>query len=367
MSESATEQPQRQEKVFESQPMLGLTEQPAQPQHPQHQGQQHELQNFDYTHIPLSDTHISLSEGPNYREFNEQGYGPESESMPARFESSLPNRTDNMSNIDMFTVPQQGIPMISDGWFSHDTSLGDFLTDIMMPISPAGLATSNASLGASTETRDVLNFGVETSFDLNDIDFGLLNSYTTLPPQGYQQVNDESYPPSRGEEAQAVAVNNLSIEAFQRSLWRWNPGKLDQGHGEQMNLTLPSDVGLSVAHTPRPCGERLAHNARDKIMAMLFDVCGSKTLSRIVSQFPSVEVLEHLMQDFLLLHASKTDTFIHIPTFHPNSIKAELLAMTIAHGAVGSPVPVIRKLGFALQEAVRLAIPKAVSQILCKC
>lgn len=359
MSEIATEQPQQQREAFEPQPMLSLTEQPPQPQHSQHQEQQHELQTFEYTHIPLS-------EGPEYRNFNEQGYGPESESMPAPFESSsLPNRTDIMSNIDMFTVPQQSIPMISDGWFSHDTSLGDFLTDIMMPISPAGLATSNASLGAPTEIRDVLDFGIETSFDLNDIDFGLLNSYTTLPPQGHQQVTDESYPPSRGEEAQALAVNNLSIEAFQRSLWRWNPGKLDQGHGEQMNLTLPSDVGMSVAHTPRPCGERLAHNARDKIMAMLFDVCGSKTLSRIVSQFPSVEVLEHLMQDCLHLHASKTDTFIHIPTFHPNSMKPELLAMTIAHGAVGSPVPVIRKLGFALQEAVRLAIPKAVSQIVC--
>lgn len=361
MSESATEQPQQQRKAFEPQSMLDLTERPAQPQHPGHQEQQDELQNFDYTHIPSS-------EGPAYRNFNEQGYEPEPEpeSMPARFESSLPNRTDIISNIDMFTVPQQGMPMVSDGWFPHDTSLGDFLTDIMMPISPAGFAPSNASLGAPTETRDVLDFGIETSFDLNEMDFGLLNSYTTLPPQGHQQITDESYPPSRGEEAQALSVNNLSIEAFQRSLWRWNPGKLDQGHGEQMNLTLPSDVGMSVAHTPRPCGERLAQNDRDKIMAMLFDVCGSKTLSRIVSQFPSIEVLEHLMQDFLLPHASETDTFIHIPAFHPNSMKAELLAMTIAHGAVGSPVPVIRKLGFALQEAVRLAIPKAVSQILCE-
>lgn len=272
-----------------------------------------------------------------------------------------------MSNVDTFLGQHPATHSILNGsWYPDDTSLGDFLADIMMPMSqfsPADAAPSNAGVGIpETTVRDVLNFGIDTSLDLDDIDFGLLNSYnTSFHPQTHQpMIDDCSYPPSRGEDIQGPEVNSLSIEAFQRSLWRWTPGKLDQGQCEQMNLSLPSDIGVIVTHTDRPCEERLAQPARDKIMAMLFNTCEQSALSRILFQFPSAEILDCLMQDSLQLQMSRSDSYIHVPTFKPNSMRPELVAIMVACGAVRNAVPVIRKLGFALQEAVRLAIPQSV-------
>lgn len=244
--------------------------------------------------------------------------------------------------------------------FSQDDSLGDFLADIMMPISPTNLAPSVYSTGGLTGTRDVLDFGIYDNFELNDTDLGQLNRYNmSLALQPEPQCNEDiSYPPSRGEESHQPALSKLTTEAFQRSLWRWHPEKADHGQVENMNLHLPIDVGVVAAH--RPCKERLAQPARDKIMAMLFSACDPAVISKIITQFPSVEILDSLMQQCLYLHSSRSDSWIHVPTFQTNSVKPELLAIVIATGAVNSPIPVIRKLGFALQEATRLSIPKTV-------
>lgn len=254
-------------------------------------------------------------------------------------------------------------PLISgiESRYPQDDALGDFLAEIMMPISPGNLAPSIDNAGGPMGTRDVLDFGIDETLDFGDLDLGLLMAYDStvfLPPQA-DAVEDSSYPPSRGEDSQELAVGKLSIEAFQRSLWRWHPGKADHAQGESMNLSLPGDVRVIAAH--RPCKERLGQSARDKIMSMLFSTCDQVVISKIIPQFPSVEILDNLMQQFFHLHSSRSDSFVHVSTFQTNSVKTELLAMAIATGAVNNPNPIIRKLGFALQEAARLFFIKNVA------
>ena len=46
----------------------------------------------------------------------------------------------------------------------------------------------------------------------------------------------------------------------------------------------------------------------------------------------------------------------------PGEARSELLVGIIAAGAILTPVPVIRKLGYALEEALRIQIPKLIEQ-----
>lgn len=285
--------------------------------------------------------------------------------------TSLTEGTDTGTLMGNMPDPQaydQNLALM-DSLFTHDGSLGDFLADVMMPISPANMAPSVASGYGPMEVRDVLDYGIDTNFDMNDFDFGLLNSYNLAawaPPTAQTQAfpvaqhlitEDPSYPPSRSEETQHLDVNKLSIEAFQRSIWRWTPVQSDRAGCEQNNLSIPSDVGVKIVQGP--CEERLGQQARDKIMGMLFATCEQSAISAIISHFPSAELLDSLMQHYLHLHMNHTDTWIHLPTFSPNTTKPDLLTMVIACGAVSQSVPAIRKLGFALDEAVRLALPKS--------
>ncbi|GAB7355625.1 hypothetical protein MBLNU459_g6348t1 [Dothideomycetes sp. NU459] len=230
------------------------------------------------------------------------------------------------------------------------------------------MAPSVASGSGPLEIRDVLDYGIDTNFDLNDFDFGMLNSYNLAswappmpqaqPPPVTQQpvTEDSSYPPSRSDETQHLDVNRLSIEAFQRSIWRWTPGQSDRAHCAQDDLSVPSDMGVNMVQGP--CEERLAQPARDKIMGMLFATCEQSSIAAIISHFPSAELLDNLMQHFLRAHMTHPSSWIHIPTFRPSTTRPELLTMIVACGAAIHSVPAVRKLGFALDEAVRLALPK---------
>ncbi|THY69553.1 hypothetical protein D6C86_02421 [Aureobasidium pullulans] len=249
-----------------------------------------------------------------------------------------------------------------DSFMPEGLHLGDFLADIMMSVSPnqleLGLVGNNTT---DILMRDVFDFGIEKDFDLNAIDFQLL-SQPLIPGSPTHQLTaaDESLcPPSRAEYNNGSGVDPASVEAFQKSLWRWTPGQTDQGHCEQINLSLPYHVGAPSSYPSRPCAEALNQFARDRMLAMVLDTCERDAVPRIVTSFPSAELLDHLMQEYLFFHDQEPDPFIHVPTFQPQSMRAELVASIVFFGAVRSPVPLVRKLGFALQESVRLALPKA--------
>lgn len=241
--------------------------------------------------------------------------------------------------------------------------LGDFLADIMMSGSPAQFDLGSAGNSNTDDLMpDVFDFGIEEDFDLNAIDFQLLSQpFVPGSPSHQMTAGDESHcPPSRAE---GSGVDPVSVEAFQKSLWQWTPGQADQGHCEQINLLLPHYIGAPSSNISRPCVEGLNRLARDRMLAMVLNTCDREAVPRIVTSFPCAELLDHLMQEYLFFHSQEPDPFIHIPTFQPQAMRPELVASTVFFGAVRSPVPLIQKLGFALQESVRLALPKTVCDI----
>jgi hypothetical protein len=79
-----------------------------------------------------------------------------------------------------------------------------------------------------------------------------------------------------------------------------------------------------------------------------------------MKSFPSTELLDGLIQQYFELQQHAVQTFIHMPTFKTNSEDPGILAGVAAAAAVCSPVPTIRKLGYALNEIVRLHLPSKV-------
>jgi hypothetical protein len=103
---------------------------------------------------------------------------------------------------------------------------------------------------------------------------------------------------------------------------------------------------------------RLEQGTRDKVLAMVLSSCSQNTTTmRVAASFPSVEVLDTLLHLFLASQLCQTSSWVHYGTLTLNRQSPEWLGAAVAAGAILTPIPTFRKFGFAVQEAVRLAIP----------
>ena len=174
--------------------------------------------------------------------------------------------------------------------------------------------------------------------------------------------------PAQGDTSKPAVANgsgiNLGAQAFRESLWSWTPAQQDHGYSEQLNMSIADEdlyaANIQTSSDGRTFGVSVSKGARDKVLAMILTTCEPSRFPKIVTSFPSSELLTNLLHTFMIWHASQTDTWFHFPTFHPDTVRPELLAIMVAAGAVLSGISVIRKLGFAIQEGVRLALPESV-------
>lgn len=245
-----------------------------------------------------------------------------------------------------------------------DTSLAEFLRDVMSPHSMLPADAMGDLIPQSYPPRDIFNFGIDANLDFNDLDFGWIDSQNSVPAwnSNWSSENDPAVDRSQQAPDDVRSSINAGAEAFERSLWRWAPQKQEHAYAEQVNLSLPyKDLqSLEARLGPEILAHRLEQNSRDRILAMLLSTCEPVNVPRVVTSFPSAEVLESLMHLFFRSESTKTDSWIHLPTFRPQSQRPEMNGIVVAAGALLSTVPTVRKLGFAIQEAVRLAIPQIV-------
>lgn len=245
-----------------------------------------------------------------------------------------------------------------------ESSLAEFLRDVMMPVSPNSLAAQHSTdflpQQYSNSGRDVFNFGMDYSLDMNDVDFGWIHSQNSLrqqpvwnPPQEIEQ------PVVRGHPTPDITAG---AEAFQKSVWRWKPNQKEHTNAEQINLSIPKDMQYLEARLPPDVfNQRIEQSSRDQILAMLLGTCEPENITRVVTSFPSADLLDSLMHLFFRSELQSTDAFVHLPSFRPQYQLPELNAIVVAAGAILSNVPTIRRLGFAIQESVRTALVKIVS------
>lgn len=212
---------------------------------------------------------------------------------------------------------------------------------------------------------DVLDFCNDTNMELSDMDFGLLdhwnaggtgpNNPNAIPAQADTPRSDNS-----ADVAHAHIRQNL-VTAWDVSPWRWDPVAKDNAFGEQGNLPVSKkDVASLQAEASqgglrRVVDQRLDFAARDGVLALVLGACQPDAMSsRISGSFPSADLLDTMLHVFLNSHTNQVSEYIHFPTFKLNEQEPEWIAGAAAAGAVLTPIPTLRKFGYALQEAIRM-------------
>jgi len=94
-------------------------------------------------------------------------------------------------------------------------------------------------------------------------------------------------------------------------------------------------------------------------MALVLGTCSPENVKRIASAFPSMELLDGLIQYFLSSPSIDAPMWFHLPTFSPSKMNPELLASVVSAGAATLPDISLRKLGYALHEASRMGQSKS--------
>jgi hypothetical protein len=205
----------------------------------------------------------------------------------------------------------------------------------------------------------VLDFRDDTSYELNEVDFGMLDHWN-LDGVGERAVVTQAVTPKTDDSSVDMAqMRRKLVKIWTDSPWRWIPDKRDS-HGEYANLPLPSRDSASQQFQERQrqidrvVQDKLDSSSRDKIMAVVIGACNSDAIRmRVAASFPSAETMDAFTHIFLAAHLCSVSSWIHFGTLVLNSQWPEWLAIAAAAGATMTSVPTLRKFGFAIQEAVR--------------
>ncbi|RYP00598.1 hypothetical protein DL764_006472 [Monosporascus ibericus] len=251
-------------------------------------------------------------------------------------------------------MPAAQVPSFQE----HDMS--EFLRGVMTPTVPSFPAQAWMEID-SIGPRGLLDFTSE-GVDFNDADFGFLDQLCSDPFSSEQQLQPKlpQIPESSCSKGPRKHVA-LGAEAFKRStLGIWLPAHQDRADTELENLSaLSAEAGSpdTRINLERRClRETLNISARDEFLAMILRTCKPERVSFVVKTFPPPELLDDLIDCFFSNHRQQTDCYIHIPTFSPNQQQPELLGGVVAFGATMTYVRSLHKLGFAMQEAVRMMV-----------
>ncbi|KKK11810.1 hypothetical protein ARAM_002653 [Aspergillus rambellii] len=223
-------------------------------------------------------------------------------------------------------------------------------------------------IASGTRTpRGLITFGLETNLDLSIVDLHFLESYNSRIPF---EFDDQTAPLSLPDSAQGDqdaepsrdTRDTKEVRSIQRVKWRFVPAPQDHGYQEHDNLLLPAQTNLSstpqslVEVTSKSTTECLDLSSRDRILSIVLSQI-KHPISAAVHSFPSAEFLDRLIRYYLTVPFSTAGTWIHRAGFRPKKTCPELLLSMAAAGAVLTPDASLRKLGFAMQEVVRLQLP----------
>lgn len=235
---------------------------------------------------------------------------------------------------------------------------GGLLAPEPMDLFPGSL--NFGSISGNRTPRSLVTFGLETDLDLSAIDLSLLDSYNTRNPFEFDTLAIPTPFFENADAATDMNNNNEKIDTYSphRRIWRFVPTSEDHGFCEHDNLLLPPKAASNptpeslVDLDSRSTRERLDLSSRDKILSIAVSQL-KQPISRAVSSFPSVELLDNLIQYYLTAPFSTGNMWFHRASFTPRMIRPELLLAMVAAGAVLTLDPTLRKLGFAMQEVVR--------------
>lgn len=260
---------------------------------------------------------------------------------------------------------QQAPMMLQDHYYS------DFLRGVITPATGeayGSYAAQDWTTNAEMAPRNILDFSTEGNLELDSTDFGLLD-HLMRQPGPVEAHHFEGFGPSQYDYSRQASGGfnprkhvGIGIEAFRKSsMTRWLPEQQDRAHAELRGLSIPKSGLGSPSSRLNLDGRRFAEDielsSRDRVLALILRTCDKTLVSKIVAAFPTTPLLDDFLDCFFRHQCTQPVSWFHIPTFAPNDAKTELLGAALAMGATLSGVKALQKLGFAIQEAVRLTIP----------
>ncbi|KAJ5490007.1 C6 and C2H2 transcription factor [Penicillium expansum] len=208
---------------------------------------------------------------------------------------------------------------------------------------------------------DQLNVYGGTNFELGltDADIEFFDSFNRPGPPHQPRVIPEQSAP-RGIPASPEILNHVGTNPLHHSpLSHWTPCAEDNAYMDLHYLSVPQHLDTPESTgVPRPriFSERLSKESRDAAFALVVKICQRDSSNRIMQCFPSVELLDNLIQSFFTQQRSKIDTWIHESTMLVNQESPEMILTLAAAGAVCSDVEAIQRLGYAMLEVARLQV-----------
>lgn len=264
--------------------------------------------------------------------------------------------------------PRPGpVPVARDGVLEFNGSFyPDFLRNVL---TDSGSAHTTARYDPATSANQA--FFPQNFADIvpEDGNYGSSNElwYSESLQDAFRMPYEStftSYAPVMNSGTENSSSAGVGADAFKRSLiGSWTPRPEDSSMMERRNLAAPENVDTMpiFAESQRLLHDPLSIHARDRILGMVLETCPQSSASHVIASFPSADFLSSCISYyFSRRHKEQIDSYIHLPTIDVNKQKAELLAMLVSAGAVCTASTAVRKLGYALQEAVRQALGKRV-------
>ncbi|KAH9218661.1 hypothetical protein DL95DRAFT_434210 [Leptodontidium sp. 2 PMI_412] len=150
--------------------------------------------------------------------------------------------------------------------------------------------------------------------------------------------------------------------AFTRSPWLWTPAHKDRLLNDQDNLavdeenissTLTPGSTISIPGSQSYESPSIDARLRDRMFSL---VCNMNKFIQRVPDFPSLDILNHVIRAFFVKQSYQVDNWIHIPTLSAADSHPEFLLALVAAGSTVISIPAIWKMGLVLQDVVRITI-----------
>ncbi|KAI7354837.1 benzoate 4-monooxygenase cytochrome-like protein P450 [Hortaea werneckii] len=237
----------------------------------------------------------------------------------------------------------------STAFANADVNFPDFFEQIMMP--------EGGGRHQYTAPFDISNFTQDLPIDSCDFDFSLLSTGLTRPStaSGHRQGHT-----NRTDETPHSDIH-LRTKAFEESPWSWShwiPERYSHAFSGQEEINVQENRVHSADQLTSPASIRIMHfdieqPARDRMIRVVTKVAHRHLA---MPSFPSLELLEDLLDVFISQDSNEITSFIHAGTFNSQTARTELLLASVAAGARFVALPQVWKMGLVIQEVVRLAI-----------
>jgi hypothetical protein len=185
--------------------------------------------------------------------------------------------------------------------------------------------------------------------------------------------NEQTIIEASGQAPRPTRDVRAGYAAFTRSPWLWTPVPRDSVLGEGENLTLDEE-SISSVLTPKSsnlmstvpsCGyPTITYSMRDKMYHLV------STMDRYSSRvpgFPSLDVINYVVEAFFVRHSYQIDNWIHIPSILLSDIRPEFVLGLVVAGSTVISEPAIWKMGLVLQDVVRIKLGESVGSLVRSC